>query len=535
MEQTQEGIAPAALRLVNSVVDDAQYDAIVREVHKQRMAAGKRTLSKHELLDIVAAQAYVRHEAFVSARKSKIRKPVRFADVTARILRRKKQLCAETWKEFRTTNDVTAAPDDSQRGIKRTKFKRSKKLAQDLREWLYARNIKRQRTVARDVLDFFVRELIIPEDEVQSSKGRASCLRSVQRYLNWLGYVRGERSGQKTYREREEILARRDSYVIDMLALTKTKRIVYLDESYVHHHYQSHQNTLHDPQDDRPLPKNKHKGLRMCFIAAIVSGDPTLKDDPCEFMKDTSHAFQGSKQTGDYHGMFNAQYFQNWMKTLLECLAKRGYNDCVIIMDNAKYHVAKPASAPVYKWKKAELKVACEQQGILVGPKDTKDIIWSKLQDYRKNMLSVVEQMAQDAGHTVKFSPPHYSDLQPIELVWAVIKQRIGAQYTTDTTFAQVKERLQTAFDSMSPATVAGCIAKACNNLKHLHKLIIAQENAEEGIEIEESDSDDDENAAAAEVQLGDYNIDDAEGDVTDSDFDSELDLDDCDDNSDDE
>jgi hypothetical protein len=57
MEQTQEGIASAALRLPNSVVDDAQYDAIVREVHKQRIAAGKRTLSKHELLDIVAAQA----------------------------------------------------------------------------------------------------------------------------------------------------------------------------------------------------------------------------------------------------------------------------------------------------------------------------------------------------------------------------------------------------------------------------------------------------------------------------------------------
>lgn len=37
-----------------------------------------------------------------------------------------------------------------------------------------------------------------------------------------------------------------------------------------------------------------------------------------------------------------------------------------------------------------------------------------------------VVEIAQDFGHQIMFTPPHYSDLQPIELLCARIKGGIG-------------------------------------------------------------------------------------------------------------
>lgn len=52
--------------------------------------------------------------------------------------------------------------------------------------------------------------------------------------------------------------------------VSKQRRIVYIDESYVHHHYFRHNDPLYDPNDEKDLAvKAQHKGPRYCFIAAI--------------------------------------------------------------------------------------------------------------------------------------------------------------------------------------------------------------------------------------------------------------------------
>ncbi|TYZ69055.1 hypothetical protein PybrP1_011747 [[Pythium] brassicae (nom. inval.)] len=63
--------------------------------------------------------------------------------------------------------------------------------------------------------------------------------------------------------------------------------------------------------------------------------------------------------------------------------------------------------------------------------------------------------MARTAGHEVLFASPHHSDLQPIELVWEIVKGEVSRQYTTDTTIADVKHRLGQAFDRLSDGEVA--------------------------------------------------------------------------------
>ena len=102
--------------------------------------------------------------------------------------------------------------------------------------------------------------------------------------------------------------------------------------------------------------------------------------------------------------------------------------------------------------------------------------------------------MAEAAGHKVLYSPPHHSDLQPIELVWANVKGTVGRQYTTNTTFKTVLTRLKKAFDELDTITVWGCINKANKHLDELREHIVQQEDNDEaaGIESNESDSDSD-------------------------------------------
>jgi hypothetical protein len=76
--------------------------------------------------------------------------------------------------------------------------------------------------------------------------------------------------------------------------------------------------------------------------------------------------------------------------------------------------------------------------------------------------------MAKQRGHDVVFTPPHHSDLQPIETVWAIVKGAVGRQYTSGTTFKDVGLRLQTAFNEMRSKRIYGCIAASINKLKKL-------------------------------------------------------------------
>ena len=60
-------------------------------------------------------------------------------------------------------------------------------------------------------------------------------------------------------------------------------------------------------------------------------------------------------------------------------------------------------------------------------------------------------------GHEVLFTPARYSDLQPI---WAIVKSEVGRQHDDKTTIADVRERLELAFENLGTYQVQGCIKK---------------------------------------------------------------------------
>jgi transposase len=492
------------------------------ELHEEIVAFAKQTrpraLTPVEKVDILLLNIELRRR--FEEKKKKIGRAFRgkapqYHEEVSQILRRGKRLVSETWKDFMTKKNIELSEAPGNRNSKWTFVPETRKVLRTLQQFMRERREIRERTVAKDILDCLVKNkfVCIRDGDLKAKK---SALRSVQRYIVRKGFKRGRKKGCQHYRLKSENLLARDEYVLRMIEenRTKARRIVYMDESYIHKNYCRHDDSLYDPNDEQDLQTIRiHKGQRYCFIAAIVDADHRKEAkertpyEKAHLMKETLHIFQGGsskkkkKETKDYHGMFDFQYFKEWMSKLLDALDKRHIENAIIVMDNAKYHRNLPEGTPKSNFKKSVLQKACKEYGISFEPTETKAMLWPKLSEYvRKNIKPVVVSMAAARGHEVLFSPPHYSDLQPIEIVWAIVKGVVGRQYTTETTFQQVRERLEKAFQDLLPKTVQGCINKANSHLKrlytHITKIELLEEaesddNADESEDTDGSDEDD--------------------------------------------
>ncbi len=73
--------------------------------------------------------------------------------------------------------------------------------------------------------------------------------------------------------------------------------------------------------------------------------------------------------------------------------------------------------------------------------------------------------LANAAGHRVLFTPPHHSDLQPIEMLWAIVKGQMGRKYSYKTSFKAMQNNLKEAFAFMQSdkgrEQIRGMIAKS--------------------------------------------------------------------------
>ena len=136
----------------------------------------------------------------------------------------------------------------------------------------------------------------------QKSKTAGLC--ATQRFLKENGYRKGRKKGAQHYRLKEEILLKRDAYVQLMIKANgrKNRRIVYMDESYIHKNYARHEDSLYDPNDEHDLTTIvTHKGQRYCFIAAILDADHRIPEaqrtdaQKACLMNETLEIFVGGK------------------------------------------------------------------------------------------------------------------------------------------------------------------------------------------------------------------------------------------------
>jgi transposase len=130
--------------------------------------------------------------------------------------------------------------------------------------------------------------------------------------------------------------------------------------------------------------------------------------------------------SGDYRKVFNGDNFIKWFEEQL--LPNLGDTPCLIMMDNAAYHLLYSKTIPrLYKMKKAELLEYLLSKGQSMTDQDSRQLpvllLRAKMREYiEKNEVSAVIKLARagEIKHKILFTPPYHSDLQPIELLWAI-------------------------------------------------------------------------------------------------------------------
>jgi hypothetical protein len=161
------------------------------------------------------------------------------------------------------------------------------------------------------------------------------------------------------------------------------------------------------------------KNTKASDIAFSLRSSLRIQHSHASLLDETVDIFQGGKRIQlkkaikkDYHGMFDGAHFASWSSVLLDALQERGLKNCVIVMDNAKYHKVLPSTTPRASWRVAALRAYCASAAIATILSDTKNMILQKLKPHVETIKPTIVAMPEDAGHTVLFTPSRYSGLQ---------------------------------------------------------------------------------------------------------------------------
>ena len=278
-----------------------------------------------------------------------------------------------------------------------------------------------------------------------------AALRSVQRFLRKKGFLRGKRSGTITINP--DHLLWRDTYIRKITGnrtAPPNERLleVYTDESYVHQHHYIEKDDLYHPSS-LPESKSPHKGRRYCFISAIQFDTVTLQGNlvPNSYWRFCPS--DAKSYHGDYHKVFN---LENYLKRFTTNLLPNLDRPSLIVLDNAKYHCSKPMSTPnVSKLKRSDVIRELNNNGISFDASETVVELKKKLRNWiQDNVEPAIVQIARSHGHEVIYTPPHFSDLQPIEMVWARVKSAASRGYSKEISLQDVRTRLDQQFLSLN-------------------------------------------------------------------------------------
>jgi hypothetical protein len=87
------------------------------------------------------------------------------------------------------------------------------------------------------------------------------------------------------------------------------------------------------------------------------------------------------------------------------------------------------------------------------------------LEDHPDYNRTVVEQLFDDAGHALIYTPPFCPEVQPIELLWAKVKRYVSDRATHNRSVAQARQQTEDGFEQVT--------RMFCNSIiKHCHDWI---------------------------------------------------------------
>ncbi|RQM21959.1 hypothetical protein B5M09_009254 [Aphanomyces astaci] len=329
--------------------------------------------------------------------------------------------------------------------------------------------------------------------EIAEQEGVTIPVRTMRRALRRMGFCFQKGQTRFFLAESSENVAFRTTYLRKKLSnRTHSGGVrlpeVYLDESYC--------NLNHSPgktwvdETKRRLSKSG-KGPRMCIVGAgIVSTDADgtkCGEWACNSLvmwpsqkrpkRQRKQASLVDDDDDDYHGNFNSELFEKWFTQLCGAL-QTAHGACVIHMDGAKYHKRVLNPCPTTATKKGEIIAWLTSKGVAFDPKQTKAELLVIVKANRERPSYASQVIATSYGHTLLFTPPYHPELQPIEVIWGIVKNKIACRPSSD--MAELERRLKIHFAEVTSSQWLSAHDKSCSfenaYMEAAEDVILAQE-----------------------------------------------------------
>lgn len=154
-----------------------------------------------------------------------------------------------------------------------------------------------------------------------------------------------------------------------------------------------------------------------------------------------------TNSSADYHQDMTAELFETWVKNQL--LPNISPNS-IIVMDNASYHSRILNKKPNSNSKKADiLNFMREKKMDIPENIPIKKVLLECIKRQQFKNEYVVDELCNNYGHTVLRLPPYYCIFNPIEMVWASIKQKLRKVNQSPTLSAVVLENIRTVVHNL--------------------------------------------------------------------------------------
>jgi hypothetical protein len=348
-------------------------------------------------------------------------------------------------------------------------------------------------------------------------------VRQIQRLLKNLGYKwrRKRCMGRMT---REQRAQRTRSFIKQYSAALKEQElgsviIVYIDESYIHcsHQFQYCWSLTSDSEGHH-VKASPAKGKRLIILHAMTKDGllhfnprghnaPSLSNDVNDSYPSCEFIFEAALDSEDYHKNMNSTVFMQWVRNRLMPTFQRQYGHrmrMVLVLDNARYHHPRhPDWISPNQMNKDQLaawiasnpraangitinrdgrdkffgRTALFQHGSRYAPSVAELRTWVKADllsnpDTNRNLL----QKEFDAhGYQTIYTPPYECETQPIELLWAYVKNYVARVMGDDHSIETVTRLTRQGFYGDRTNNHSSVDADLCNRLiNHVHNYLNA-------------------------------------------------------------
>lgn len=277
-------------------------------------------------------------------------------------------------------------------------------------------------------------------------------LNTLWRTVQRLGFVYGPAKRRSTLKERDYVIIARRQYLRQKIGNRNGEEgthrpEVYLDETYINVNH-SNDTTWYFEADGAWVNKPAGKGPRLIIVHAITA---------LGWVRGAKLVFQAKRRSGDYHGQMNSENFTKWFTEQLLPNIPCG---SLIIMDNAPYHTELAEDAfPTPKTRKAQLRQWLQTHHPAIYRQDMlKPELYERCKQLCPPPPLRLDLIAEAAGHTILRTPQYHPELQPIETVWAIVKDYCATH--CDYTLAGLHTHLKAGFDQVTPAVCQRLIQK---------------------------------------------------------------------------